>query len=158
DSRVDRGRAAWVVGIFSGLAVLSEFPAAIPVLFIVTLAWAEVRQDGSTETARVMSRIVAGGAVFGGILGAAHPRAVGSPLRLGYGNEDNAEGIAMQQEGLFGITHPTLHVAFEVLLGQYRGLLPLSPLVALTPVGLVLLSRAPERVRTVAVAALVPAF
>jgi hypothetical protein len=105
-----------------------------------------------------MARIVAGGAICAVILGAYHAAAFGSPFRLGYGNEDNVEGIAMQQEGLFGITHPTLRVAYEVLLGHYRGLLPVSPLMVFTPLGLVLLSRTHERARAVSVAVLIPAF
>ena len=127
------GAAAWMAGVFCGLAVLSEFPAAVPVVFITGLSWVQVRRQQSGSA--LLLRVVAAGAILGAILVAYNVAAFGSPFHFGYGSEDNVEGAAMQQ-GLFGIGAPSLHVVYEVLLGRYRGLLPLAPLMALTPIGL----------------------
>jgi hypothetical protein len=158
ETDVHRRGMAWLVGISCGLAVLSEFPAVVPVLLISALAVLSASDRDRGDLLPVTMRVVAGGAVFAAVLAAYHTAAFGSPLHLGYGNEDNAEGIAMQQEGLFGITYPTLHVTYEVLLGKYRGLLPLSPLVVFAPLGWVILARTPGRRRAVIVAVLTSAF
>src|SRR5262249_55874354 len=64
----------------------------------------------------------------------------------------------MRHEGLFGITYPSLRVAYEVLIGQYRGLVPLSPLVLFGPIGWVILARVPGQRRATIVAGLVAGF
>jgi hypothetical protein len=152
-----RARLGWIVGLFGGLAVLSEFPAAVPVLLLATFAvWTAYRVD-RRATIPVALRIAIAGGLVAVVLGAYQAAAFGSPLHLGYSSEDSPEGIGMQQ-GLFGITYPTLHVAYEVLLGSYRGLLPLAPLMVLAPIGLFLLARTPDHRRGAVVAALVAAF
>jgi hypothetical protein len=152
-----RRLAAWIVGIFCGLAVLSEFPAAVPVVFITAFAIMNAYRVDRRDAPDITARILAAGALMALVLAAYNAAAFGSPLHLGYTSEESTEGIAMRQ-GLFGITYPTWHVAYEVLLGKYRGLLPLSPLVALTPIGLVLLARSPARRRATIVAALVATY
>ncbi len=153
-----RPRLGWVVGLFCGLAVLVEFPAAIPVILISLLAVVSVHDRDRRAALPVAARIALAGGLCAVVLFAYHTAAFGSPLHIGYGHEDNAEGVAMQQEGLFGITYPTLRVVYEVLLGRYRGLLPLSPLVAFAPIGWVVLARTPERRRPTLVAALTASF
>jgi hypothetical protein len=66
--------------------------------------------------------------------------AFGSPLHLGYASE---EGFQQLHNGFFGITTPRPHIVRELLIGSYRGLLPIAPLIALTPIGLWLLLRRP---------------
>jgi 4-amino-4-deoxy-L-arabinose transferase-like glycosyltransferase len=154
-----RGRAglALTFGLLCGLAVLVEFPAAVPVLILVTFAGLTIRRVDRGRTATLSALVVAGGALMAAVLLAYHAAAFDSPFRLGYGSEDNVEGATMQQ-GLFGISHPTLHAAYEVLLGTYRGLLPISPLVALAPVGLVLVARPSQRRPGVVTCAAIAAF
>jgi hypothetical protein len=152
-----RVRGAWMVGLFCGLAVVTEFPAAPAVLVIVGLALATVYAADRRDTLRVAVHIGAAGALMAALLMAYHHAAFGSPFQLGYGNEDNKEGAAMQQ-GLFGIGSPSWHVVYEVLFGAYRGLLPLAPLVAVAPIGLVWLGRARDQWRPVIAAALIAGF
>ena len=64
--------------------------------------------------------------------------AFGSPFHLGYSSE---EGFQELRTGFFGITYPKLSTVYELLFGSYRGLLPLSPLMAIAPLGLVFLGR-----------------
>jgi hypothetical protein len=64
--------------------------------------------------------------------------AFGSAFHVGYASE---EGFAELRTGFFGITYPKLSTIRELLFGSYRGLLPLSPLMAVVPFGLGLLWR-----------------
>ena len=72
-------RLAWLVGLFSGLAVATEFPATVPMVFIVTLALLTVREVEAGAVRGVLARIVAGGAVLAIVLGAYNAAAFGSP-------------------------------------------------------------------------------
>ena len=148
---------AWAVGLLGGLAVVTEFPAAPAVLVIVILAVASVYATDRRATLRVGVHIVASGAVMALILMAYHNAAFGSPFRLGYSSEDSLEGIAMQQ-GIFGVSGPSWHVLYEVLIGAYRGLLPLAPLLAVAPLGLVWLARGRQQWRPALAAATIGAY
>jgi len=64
--------------------------------------------------------------------------AFGSPFHLGYSSE---EGFKELHTGFFGITYPRLSTIGELLFGSYRGLLPISPLMGIVPLGLILLAR-----------------
>jgi hypothetical protein len=134
-------RLSWVIGLFAGWAVVAEFPAVVPVLFITALAFVTLaRSNKSTAVTRdVITRVVVGGAIAGAALLAYNAAAFGSPFHLGYASE---EGFEELKTGLFGIATPELWRLSGILIGRYRGLIPLAPLVALTPVGLVLLARA----------------
>ena len=130
---------AWAVGLFSGWAVVSEFPAAVPVLFICALVLATLSSSGhhTSTWRRVVTRVAAGGAIAGAILLAYNTAAFGSPFHLGYASE---EGFEQLQTGLFGISRPEWWRVGEILIGSYRGLLPIAPLVAVMPIGLGLLA------------------
>jgi hypothetical protein len=160
---IDLGRPAgsgepgsgWAVGFWTGLAVISEFPAAVPALFIMLLAVSAARAREAHRLVPAAARIIAGGSGFAAVLFAYNAVAFGSPLHLGYASE---EGFTQLHTGLFGITYPQWWRLREILVGSYRGLLPLSPLIALTPVGLVMLGREPARRRPAIVAAAIAAF
>ena len=129
---------SWVVGLSGGLAAITEFPAAIPAVLIGLLALERVRRDGTNELMAVVQRIALGVAIAAVPLLAYNGLAFGSPLHLGYASE---EGFKELQAGFFGITYPKISTLKELLLGSYRGLLPLWPLAAGTPVGFWLLAR-----------------
>jgi hypothetical protein len=143
-------RLGWIVGLGTGWAVVSEFPALVPAVLIVGLALLTLRDRWPARLPAVFGRLVAGGALAAAVLLAYNALAFGSPFHLGYASE---EGFAQMRQGVFGITYPTWSRLYEILLGSYRGLLPIAPLVALTPIGLVLLARTPSRRRAVVVAA-----
>ena len=152
---VTRQRVSWSVGLWAGLAVISELQAAVPAFFIACLALLAVRDRQSRDVSAVAARIVAGGLIVGTAFFVYNALAFGSPLHLGYASE---EGFEQLHTGFFGITSPSWWKWREILIGSYRGLLPLSPLVALTPIGLTLLARAPARRRPGFVAAAIAAF
>jgi hypothetical protein len=131
---------SWMIGLACGVAVLSEFPAAVPVIVLMLLAIVVLRRDRPEILTSALVHIAAAGALMAVALMAYHAAAFGSPFQLGYGSEDNANGVAMQQ-GIFGIEGPSWHVVYEVLFGAYRGLLPLAPVIAFAPIGLIPLAR-----------------
>ena len=135
---MSRHTLAWIVGLSGGWAVVTEFPAAIPAIFIGLLALEHVRRDESRALGPVIVRIALGVLIAAIPLLAYNAMAFDSPFRLGYSTE---EGFAQMKTGFFGITYPTLATIRELLVGRFRGLLPLSPLMALSVVGLVRLWR-----------------
>ncbi len=154
-SDVRARRLGWAIGLFAGWAVVSEFPAAVPVLFVMALALAAISRRGAAITGSVLARIVAGGAIAGAVLLAYNTAAFGSPFHLGYASE---EGFEQLHTGLFGISSPEWWRVREILIGSYRGLLPISPLMALTPIGLVILARTQQRVGPAFAAAAIATF
>jgi hypothetical protein len=64
--------------------------------------------------------------------------AFGSATHVGY---SSVEGFNGMKEGFLGITYPKAHVLVAILFGTFRGILPLAPVVALGPVGLVVLGK-----------------
>lgn len=123
-------------GFCLGWSTISEYPVAIvAILFAVyTLRVAGVR--GTIAYAL-------GGLVPLVVLGAYNAACFGSPFRLGYTQLEGDYFRETIATGFFGLTAPKLDVLREVLIGEWRGLLPLSPFLLLAPIGLVraLLSR-----------------
>jgi hypothetical protein len=139
DGGARRDRAlGWGVGLGAGWAVVTEFPAAVPAAIIAGYAlW----QAGTAPRRwEVGGRLAAGALSCAAVLGAYDLVAFGSPFALGYGN---VRGFAGMQQGVMGVTFPKPEVLFEILVGRYRGLLPLAPALALAPVGLWRLARDP---------------
>ena len=126
-------------GVLAGLAIVAEFP-----LGIVAIALAAY---GGLE--RLAPYAV--GAVIGVLPLAAFNRwAFGSPLDLSYENaviEPGSSGhdvVGANDEGLFGLTLPSLRSAGE-LLASDKGLLVLTPLAAAGVGGLIALLRGTAR-------------
>jgi hypothetical protein len=154
-STARRPRLSWAVGAWAGLTVISELQAAVPVSFVVMLALATAGERGPRDALATAMRILAGGLIAGAVLLVYNTLAFGSPLHVGYASE---EGFEQLRHGVFGVTFPTWWRLREILVGSYRGLLPLAPLVAVTPIGLVMVARTPARRRQVFVAGAIVAF
>jgi hypothetical protein len=141
-------RRAWIVGLAGGFAVVTEFQAAIPAIFIGLYAM-RISKGGNGVKAvpydipwpRV-ARIAAGVVIAAIPLLIYNTLAFGSPLHIGYASE---EGFKELHTGFFGITYPHLSTVGELLFGSYRGLLPLSPLMGVVPLGLWVLARGGRR-------------
>ena len=140
---------AFAAGLGCGLAVLSEFQATIPVFILTGFVLAYASRPGAafrrTAIAFVLPALACAAVLF-----VYNTLAFDSPLHLGYASE---EGFEHLRTGFFGITYPQWWRVRELLVGQYRGLLPLSPLLLAAPVGLFMLARDPRR-RTAALFAL----
>ena len=115
-------------GALLGLAVLSEYPAAIPALVLVAVAaWrAPVR----------LLRIVLGGLPFAALLAAHNAACFGSPFRLSSGLEKDPSFRELAKQGLFGVGLPRPAILARLLLDPSKGLLVFTPLLLLLPSGL----------------------
>ena len=138
ERRAHQGALAAVVGVSGGWAVVTEYQAAIPAIFIGLVALNRVRRDNRRDRARVVGAIALGVVITAVPLLVYNALAFDSPFHFGYSSE---EGFKELQTGFFGITYPKPSTIVELLIGSYRGLLPLSPLMALTPIGLSRLAR-----------------
>ncbi len=137
-ARRDRANG-WIIGLGAGWATVSEFPAAVPALVIAVWTLASALPLGRRRAVRIVSSMTAGALLCACVLMAYQYACFGSPFHLAYSSEQGFEGM---QRGLFGITTPTLFALRQILLSEYRGLLPLAPLMLLAPFGFLLLERA----------------
>lgn len=130
-----RWRAARDVGAGAllGLAVLSEYPAAIPAALLVLLAaWRAPARLG---------RVLLGGLPFALALGAYNAACFGSPFRLSSGLERDPAFRELARKGLFGVGLPAPSILGRLLLDPSKGLLVLTPLLVLVPGALALARR-----------------
>jgi hypothetical protein len=148
-------RAEVLVGLWTGLAVVCELQASIPAAFIVVLALTNARENHPRGMGAAVLRIFAGGLAMGLVFFAYNTAAFGSPFHVGYSSE---EGFVGMKAGFFGISTPSFARLLAILGGRYRGLLPLAPVVAAMPFGLLALARVPARRRAVVTAFAVIAF
>ena len=118
---------AWV-GACLGAAVVTEYTAApVAVFFLAWALWSEGRSAAL--------RVIAGALPFAAALGLYHWAAFGHPLSTGYDyvyREEFASGMAVR----YGLGLPDPSVAVQLLLGSYRGLFYLSPVLLLGAWGL----------------------
>jgi hypothetical protein len=179
----DRSAPAWIIGLAGGWAVVTEYQAGVPAVFIGLLAIANswdgdarlkpsryeiddaepspvatalprsakaLAERNAPELPRgakalaernviaLVWRIALGVTIAAVPMLAYNVLAFGSPFHLGYSSE---EGFRELHTGFFGITYPRLSTIRELLVGSYRGLLPLSPLMGVVPLGLAMLWR-----------------
>jgi hypothetical protein len=121
---------------------VTEFQAAIPAAAIGLAALGVAGRGGRSEGLRVAALAIAGAALCAAVLFTYNTIAFGSPLHLGYSSE---EGFEHLRTGFFGITYPRWWRVRELLVGEYRGIIPLAPLVAVAPVGLIALAGSRRR-------------
>ena len=142
------------VGLAAGWATVTEFPAAAPAAILALLALAYAWPSGGTRLFRVAIGVAAGALPCIVVLMIYNGLAFGSPFKLGYSIAAQEYWPDMRQ-GFVGVTYPKAHVLREILVGHYRGLLRLAPLVGAAPFGLWLLwKKANARGSALAVAAI----
>ena len=120
-----RGRRDVLGGALLGLAVLSEYPAAIPAAVLVLFA--------AAVSPRRLLAIAAGGFPPALILGAYDAVCFGSPFALSSGFERATAFRGLAASGLFGIGLPSPSVLLRLLLDPSKGLLVFVPLLLLWP-------------------------
>jgi len=129
-------RLGLVVGLGAGWATVSEFPAAVPAVVLAALAALNAWPLGRARALRILSALAAGALACAAVLMVYQYICFGSPFHLAYASEQGYEGM---QQGVFGIGAPRMDRLYQILLGDYRGLLPLAPELALAPLGLAIL-------------------
>ena len=127
-------------GLLAGLAVSFEYPLGL--VAVVLFAYALARPG----------RVRRGAAFAAGAVAGAAPTllynlwSLGSPLRFAYGDAIVRSGttghaeVGLNDDGLFGITVPSLDSGFDLLVAG-RGLLTLTPVLVMALVGVVLMHR-----------------
>jgi hypothetical protein len=132
------GTAGVLVAAPSGLAVVTSYLTAVPVLMLAAYAllgaWHKPRHW-------IMAAALSGlgvGVLIGTSLLAYNWAAFGSPFSVGYRHVDGFEGM---EEGLLGISWPKLTALRGLTIEQYRGLLWVAPIAILYPLGLVAMLR-----------------
>jgi hypothetical protein len=142
-------RDVWLgacVGLAAGWATVTEFPSAPPAAILALLALAYAWPGGGRRLVRVATGIAAGALPCVLVLMIHNAIAFGSPFRIGYVYNVMAPSTLTveQRRGLMGVTYPKAYVLREILVGQYRGLLLLAPVIAAAPFGLWLLGKRAE--------------
>jgi hypothetical protein len=126
------------VGLAAGWATVTEFPAApaaaIIALLVIAFAW----PSGTGRLTRVATGVAVGALLCIIVLAIYNLLVFGSPFNFGYAISAQQSWPQMRQ-GLMGVTYPKAYVLREILVGRYRGLLPLAPVLAAAPFGLALL-------------------
>jgi len=137
---------AWqpiLAGFLAGWAVLVDFSAAFGVgvllLYALSRHW------------RMLPLLIAGAAPPAALLLGYNWVSFGGPFRLGYTNLSNSGFAGGMNQGILGVQLPKVATLNEILFGP-RGLLHLSPWLALAPLG-VWAARRPGYRREVAVCA-----
>jgi hypothetical protein len=137
-----RRQGLWV-GLAAGWAVVTELQAAVPVIVIAALALWNARSGDRRRLGRTALGLALGAVVTAAVLAGYDWVAFGSPVHVGYAS---LEGYTLMRRGIFGVTSPKLDVAYQILFGSYRGLLPLAPVLVPAVLGLwYLLRRADTR-------------
>jgi hypothetical protein len=114
-----------VGGALLGLAVLAEYPAAIPAAIIVLTA--------ALPAPRRFVSIAAGALPFAAALVAYDTVCFGSPFALSSSFERSDAFRGLAGHGLFGIGVPSPEVLLRLLLDPSKGLLVLTPLLLVWP-------------------------
>ena len=130
-------RAGLAAGACLGLAVVCEYPAAVPAAILTGFA---LLRHGP----RFAAFTVAGGLPGAALLALYHLAAFGHPLRTGYDFvylAEFAEGMRVN----YGIHAPDPAVLQELLFGRFRGLFYLAPVLLLAAWGLLVQAVSPGR-------------
>jgi len=119
---VERGSSsAWIAGAAIGLAVLSEYPVAVPAAVLVACALRRLRFPG-------ISRLIVAGAPFALLLAAYNKMAFGSVSALSSGHERDPAFRHLAAHGLFGVGLPSPENFVRLLFDPGRGLFVFSPI------------------------------
>ncbi len=140
-------------GMALGTAITVEFPSAVPVAIILGyLAILNTRKRTFKSALLITAAVGAIAAATQIPLLLYNAAAFGAPFKLGY---SNVVGFEAMKTGFFGIRLPKLDVLGEILFGTRRGILWLSPVLALAVVGtLDGLRRESERARSALIASI----
>jgi hypothetical protein len=114
-----------LAGALLGVAVLSEYPAAVPAGVLVLCA--------VVPAPRRALAVLAGGAPFAAALGAYDAACFGGVFELSSAHERGASFHALASAGLFGISLPSPEIVLRLLADPSKGLLVFSPFLLLWP-------------------------
>lgn len=125
-SRDVRAAAA---GALIGLAVLTEYPSAIPAAVLVVCALPVLRVRGTL-------RLIGGGLPFAILLGVYNKVAFGNVFTLSSAHEVDANIRELASSGIFGVGLPSPLYLIRLLTDPSKGLFVLSPVLVIGLAGL----------------------
>lgn len=154
-----------LAGLISGLAVVVEYPIALAGAILGLYAVLHPRALGRGLSPLAARAGVYAAGVIAGVLPllAYNLWAFGSLTTMSYDNAVDRQGftghdtLGLNSGGFFGITWPDGRVALELLISP-RGLLALTPVVAMALVGTVLLHRRGMKAEALTIGAIAAAF
>ncbi len=121
-------RNCFLAGLICGLAVISEFPALIPVIVLGAGLLFAPRADRF----RNVFFFAAGTAPFAVFLLVYNYSLFGSPFALSYAYESFPEWAEVAGRGVFGIGFPTISNVYLLLISPARGLFFFAPILLLS--------------------------
>ena len=130
-----------LVGLGGGWATITEFTAAVPAMIVATFAVTQVWLRSAARLTTLLA-IIVGASVAAAVLLTYNNAAFHSPFAVSYRSVLGFEGM---KEGFFGLTYPKLDVLRAILLGPYRGLLLIAPVMGFALFGLLLIARQPGK-------------
>lgn len=138
DEREFSVRRCISAGLLSGLAVVSEFPAAFAVAVFGIGLFFTAREN---RTKRLLW-FALGGLPFAALLLIYNNSLFGSPFSMSYAHESFPEWAEVAGRGVFGINFPTPYNFYLLLFSPSRGLLFYSPILILAVINFF---KSPER-------------
>lgn len=116
-------------GLAIGIAVLSEYPSAIPCAILIVCALPRLHLRG-------LLRVIAGGLPFAITLALYDYAAFGSAFTLGSAHESAVFYRDVARRGLFGVSFPSPAIFLRLLFDPSKGLFVFSPVLALALLGI----------------------
>lgn len=150
-----RAGCALLVGLAAGWGTITEYTVAIPAALIAVLVLTNEQAARRNDRLAVLGALCVGALLCAGVLAALNAREFGSWFSLGYASE---AGFGALKTGLFGITYPKPQIIVQLLVGAYRGLLPLAPVLAFAPIGFWIWFRTSADRKPLVVAAAIPVY
>jgi hypothetical protein len=145
----------FALGLAAGWATVTEYQSAPPAAILALLGIANCYRRSRNRIIPGSVGIVAGALICVLVLMGYQFAAFGSPFRLGYSYVAN---FSEQRTTLLGFGRPHLAILSKLLVGWFRGLLFISPVLALVPVGLRLMWKDVAARPSVVALALIPTY
>ena len=109
-----------IAGALIGIAVISDYPAAVPALILIVIAALD-------RNWRRIGKVLLAGLPFAVILGLYHYISFGGVFQLPYANYEYAPFRELSRSGVYGIGLPSLTTLVKFFLDPGFGLFVLSP-------------------------------
>lgn len=124
-------RHAALAGAALGWALVVEHSALLAALPVGLFALWRLRRCGADGVRAGGVAVLAGAAALLPLV-AYNLFAFGTPVRVAY---EGVQGFEGMRQGLFGLTYPKLGVLWELLVGRFRGIPWVAPVLVLAPLG-----------------------
>jgi hypothetical protein len=125
----DRVRVG-LIGLLLGWAVVVELTSAPAAGIIAFFALTQLREVERSRRLQLSIGVALGGLIAALPFAVYNQLAFGSSFHLGYENVIGFEGM---KSGFLGVSAPRWSVLWEIIFGRYRGILWVSPILALLP-------------------------